>query len=251
MKLTGNTILVTGGSSGIGRALAEALHDRGNRVIVTGRRQALLEAMSFARPGLVGLALDVDDPASLARFTATLRAHFPELNVVIANAGISRTEDMTSDTWTADDAEAIVQTNILGVVRVAAALLPLLKGKADAAFLATSSALAFVPRADFPTYCASKAFLHSWLQSLRHQMRHVPIEVLELSPPYVQTELTGAQQASDPRAMPLTDYVAEVLQLLEDGRTPRGEVLLDRDLPRRWAERDGKYETLFAAMNPG
>ena len=251
MKLTGNTILVTGGSSGIGRALAEALHDRGNRVIVTGRRQPLLEAMSFARPGLVGLALDVDDPASLARFTATLRTHFPELNVVIANAGISRTEDMSRDTWTADDAEAIVQTNILGVVRVAAALLPLLKGKADAAFLATSSALAFVPRADFPTYCASKAFLHSWLQSLRHQMRHVPIEVLELSPPYVQTELTGAQQASDPRAMPLTDYVAEVLQLLEDGRTPRGEVLLDRDLPRRWAERDGKYETLFSAMNPG
>jgi uncharacterized oxidoreductase len=251
MKLTGNTVLVTGGTSGIGRALAEALHDRGNRVIVTGRRQALLDDMSFARPGLVGLALDVDDPASLARFTATIRAHFPELNVLIANAGISRTEDMTSDAWTADDAEAIVQTNILGVVRVAAALLPLLKDKADAAFLATSSALAFVPRADFPTYCASKAFLHSWLQSLRHQMRDVPIEVLELSPPYVQTTLTGAQQASDPRAMPLTDYVAEVLRMLEDGRTPRGEVLLDRDLSRRWAERDGTYETLFAAMNPG
>ncbi|HEY1398337.1 SDR family oxidoreductase [Roseateles sp.] len=251
MKLTGNTLLVTGGTGGIGRALAEALHDRGNRVIVTGRRQELLDEMSAARPGLVGLALDVDDPASLARLKSTLQAQFPDLNVVIANAGISRTEDMTCDDWTADDAEAIVQTNILGVVRVAAAVLPLLKGKADAAFLATSSALAFVPRADFPTYCASKAFLHSWLQSLRHQMRHAPIEVLELSPPYVQTTLTGAQQASDPRAMPLTDYVAEVLQLLEEGRTPRGEVLLDRDLPRRWAERDGRYETLFAAMNPG
>lgn len=250
MKLTGNTLLVTGGTSGIGRALAETLHDRGNRVIVTGRRQELLDEMSAARPGLVGLALDVDDPASLARLKSTLQAQFPDLNVVIANAGISRTEDMTRDDWTADDAEAIVQTNILGVVRVAAAVLPLLKGKADAAFLATSSALAFVPRADFPTYCASKAFLHSWLQSLRHQMRNAPIEVLELSPPYVQTTLTGAQQASDPRGMPLTDYVAEVLQLLEEGRTPRGEVLLDRDLPRRWAERDGRYETLFAAMNP-
>ena len=250
MKLTGNTLLVTGGTSGIGRALAEALHDRGNRVIVTGRRQSLLDEMSALRPGLVGLNLDVDDPSSLTRLRTTLQTQFPDLNVVIANAGISRTEDMTRDDWTADDAEAIVQTNILGVVRVAAALLPLLKGKADAAFLATSSALAFVPRADFPTYCASKAFLHSWLQSLRHQMRHVPIEVLELSPPYVQTTLTGAQQASDPRAMPLPDYVAEVLQLLEEGRTPRGEVLLDRDLPRRWAERDGRYETLFAAMNP-
>ncbi|WP_431046195.1 SDR family oxidoreductase [Roseateles sp. L2-2] len=251
MKLTDNTVLVTGGTSGIGRALAEALHDRGNRVIVTGRRQSLLDEMSAGRPGLVGLALDVDDPSSFARLPSTLRSRFPDLNVVIANAGISRTEDMTSDDWNAGDAEAIVQTNILGVVRVAAAVLPLLKGKVDAAFLATSSALAFVPRADFPTYCASKAFLHSWLQSLRHQMRHVPIEVLELSPPYVQTGLTGAQQASDPRAMPLADYVAEVLQLLEDGRTPRGEVLLDRDLPRRWAERDGRYETMFAAMNPG
>ena len=250
MKLTGNTVLVTGGTSGIGRALAEALHDRGNRVVVTGRRQSVLDEMSAARPGLVGIALNVDDPSSLKRLSSTLRSRFPDLNVVIANAGISRTEDMTSDDWTADDAEAIVQTNILGVVRVAAAMLPLLKGKTDAAFLATSSALAFVPRADFPTYCASKAFLHSWLQSLRHQMRHAPIEVLELSPPYVQTGLTGAQQASDPRAMPLPDYIAEVLRLLEDGRTPRGEVLLDRDLPRRWAERDGRYETLFAAMNP-
>ncbi|MDH0863828.1 SDR family NAD(P)-dependent oxidoreductase [Mitsuaria sp. GD03876] len=251
MKLSGNTVLVTGGSSGIGRALAEALHDRGNRVVITGRRQALLDEAVAARPGLVGLELDVDDPASLARLAATLRERFPALNVVIANAGISRAEDMTADAWTAGDAEAIVQTNILGVLRIAAATLPLLKGRAGATFLATSSALAFVPRADFPTYCASKAFLHSWLQSLRHQMRRVPIEVLELSPPYVRTTLTGAQQASDPRAMPLAEYVEQVLRLIEAGEAPRGELLLDRDLPRRWAERDGRYDELFAAMNPG
>gem|GEM_PF-68073 len=250
MKLTGNTILLTGGTSGIGRALAEALHDRGNHVIVTGRRQALLDEMTSTRPGLVGLKVDVDDAASLAQLSAQMRERFPQLNVLIANAGISRTEDMASDDWTATDAEAIVQTNILGVLRVAAAILPLLKGKPNAAFLATSSALAFVPRADFPTYCASKAFLHSWLQSLRHQMRGFPIEVLELSPPYVQTGLTGAHQISDPRAMPLPDYLAEVLRLLENGDTPRGEVLLERDLPRRWAERDGGYDAMFAVMNP-
>jgi uncharacterized oxidoreductase len=250
MKLTGNTILLTGGTSGIGRALAEALHDRGNHVIVTGRRQALLDEMTSTRPGLVGLKVNVDDAASLAQLSAQMRERFPQLNVLIANAGISRTEDMASDDWTATDAEAIVQTNILGVLRVAAAILPLLKGKPNAAFLATSSALAFVPRADFPTYCASKAFLHSWLQSLRHQMRGFPIEVLELSPPYVQTGLTGAHQISDPRAMPLPDYLAEVLRLLENGDTPRGEVLLERDLPRRWAERDGGYDAMFAVMNP-
>ena len=250
MKLTGNTILVTGGTSGIGRALAEALHDRGNRVVVTGRRQALLDEITRARPGLVGLQLDVRDTVSLSRAARLLRDSHPELNVLFANAGISRTEDTASDHWTADDAEVIVQTNILGVMRTAATFLPLIKGKPHAAFLATGSALAFVPRADFPAYCASKAFLHSWLQSMRHQLRRIPVEVLEVSPPYVQTELTGARQAHDPRAMPLADYVAEVLDILGNGETPRGEVLLERDYARRWAERDGRYDAVFSALNP-
>ena len=250
MKMTGNTILVTGATSGIGRALAEAFHDRGNRVIVTGRRQAPLDQIIAERPGLIGLALDLDDPASLPRLSAEVRARFPELNVLIANAGISRPEDLTADGWDASDAEAIVETNILGVLRATAAFLPLLKAQPNATIMATSSNLAFVPRADFPAYCASKAFLHSWLQSLRHQLRNIPVEVLELAPPYVQTELTGAQQASDARAMPLPAYIAEVMQLLELQVHPRDEVLVERDRARRWAERDGRYEATFAAMNP-
>ncbi|ABR88688.1 short-chain dehydrogenase/reductase SDR [Janthinobacterium sp. Marseille] len=250
MKITGNTILISGGTSGIGRALAEAFYDRGNRVIITGRRQVLLDEITAARPGLVGLQLDVNDASSLSRFSVQLHEQFPQLNVLIANAGISHAEDMASDSWTTDNAEAIVQTNILGVLRMAAVALPLLKHKPDATFMATSSALAFVPRADFPVYCASKAFLHSWLQSLRHQMRHFPIEVLELSPPYVQTALTGGQQLHDPRAMPLSDYMTEVLQMLEKGHTPHGEILLKQDLARRRAERDGRYDDIFAAMNP-
>ncbi|MGX1323061.1 putative oxidoreductase [Bradyrhizobium sp. USDA 377] len=250
MKMTGNTILITGGTSGIGRALAEAFHDRGNRVVVTGRRQALLDQITAERPGLIGMRLDLDDPASLPRLSAELCTRFPELNVLIANAGISRTEDMSADGWNACDAEAIVETNILGVLRVTAAFLPLLKGQPNATIIATSSNLAFVPRADFPTYCASKAFLHSWLQSLRHQLRKIPVEVLELAPPYVQTELTGAVQASDARAMPLPAYIAEVMQLLELRVHPRDEVLVERDRARRWAEREGRYEATFAAMNP-
>jgi uncharacterized oxidoreductase len=249
MRTTGNTILVTGGTSGIGRALAEAFHARGNRVVVAGRRQALLDEIVAGRPGMVGLALDLADPASLARLGETARRRFPELNVLVANAGISRTEDMAADGWDAADAEAVVATNIVGTLRATAALLPLLKARPGATIVATGSALAFVPRADFPAYCASKAFLHSWLQSLRHRLRHVPVEVLELSPPYVQTELTGAAQASDPRAMPLDAYVAEVMRMLEAGNHPRGEVLLERDLPRRFAERDGRYDDLFASLN--
>ncbi|MBR0855873.1 SDR family oxidoreductase [Bradyrhizobium liaoningense] len=250
MKMTGNTILITGGTSGIGRALAEAFHDRGNRVIVTGRRQALLDQITAERPDLIGVPLDLGDRSSLPRLSAQIREEFPELNVLIANAGISRPEDMTADSWDATDAEAIVETNILGVLRVTAAFLPILKGQSNATIIATSSNLAFVPRADFPTYCASKAFLHSWLQSLRHQLRRIPVEVLELAPPYVQTELTGTQQANDTRAMPLPAYIAEVMQLLELRVHPRDEVLVERDRARRWAERDGRYEATFAAMNP-
>ena len=250
MKMTGNTILVTGGTSGIGRALAEAFHDRGNRVIVAGRRRALLDEITVRRPGMVGIPLDFDDDTSLTRLAAEVRARFPALNVLIANAGISRTEDMTADDWDASTARAIVETNILGVLRITAALLPILKAQPDATIMATSSALAFVPRADFPTYCASKAFLHSWLQSLRHQLRKVPVEVLELSPPYVQTALTGIDQVSDPRAMPLDAYVAEVMHRLDRRDYPRGEVLLERDHARRWAERDGRYEAIFSAFNP-
>ncbi|RYY12542.1 MAG: SDR family NAD(P)-dependent oxidoreductase, partial [Alphaproteobacteria bacterium] len=185
MKMTGNTILITGGTSGIGRALAEAFHDRGNRVVITGRRQALLNESTAARPGLVGMRLDLDDPASLHLLVGEVGARFPELNVLIANAGISRTENMAANGWQASDAEAIVRTNILGVLHVTAAFLPVLKTRPDAAILATSSALAFVPRTDFPAYCASKAFLHSWLISLRHQLRRIPVEVLEL--PFIRT----------------------------------------------------------------
>jgi uncharacterized oxidoreductase len=250
MKMTDNTILITGGTSGIGRALAEAFHDCGNRVIVTGRRQDLLDTITGGRPGIVGMHLDLDDPNSRARLANDIGARFPDLNVLIANAGISRSEDVTSSDWDVAVSEAIVRTNILGVLYVVAAALPTLRAQRNATIMATSSALAFVPRTDFATYCASKAFLHSWLVSLRHQLRSLPVEVLELSPPYVQTELTGAAQAVDPRAMSLSDYVLEVMAMLEQGNHPYGELLLERDQARRWAERDGTYDSIFAAMNP-
>lgn len=250
MQTTENTILITGGTSGIGRALAEAFYDRGNKVIVAGRRRSNLEEIMTKCPGIVGLPLDLGCPYSLARLKADVHARFPDLNVLIANAGISRPEDVTADHWDSTDTEAIINTNILGVVRTTAAFLPLLKKQPNSTIMATGSALAFMPLASFPTYCASKAFVHSWLTALRHQLRHIPVEILELSPPYVQTELTGAQQAGDPRAMPLSDYIRQVMHMLEQHDHPRGEILLERDYARRWAERDGTYDTLFVAMNP-
>jgi uncharacterized oxidoreductase len=250
MKLTGNTILVTGGGSGIGRALAERLHDRGNRVIVAGRRRAMLDAVVTGRDGMAAIELDVADPGSVAGAVVELRERFPDLNVLFNNAGISRPEDLSAASWDLDLAEATIATNVTGVLRLTGALLPHLRKRQDAAIVTTTSGLAYVPLASHPTYSATKAFLHSWLQSLRHQLRDTDVEVLELSPPYVQTELGGPQQAIDPHAMPLDDYADEVMALLEAGDTPDGEILVQRVRGYRDAEREGRYAETFAQGNP-
>ncbi len=249
MKLTGNTILITGGTSGIGRALAETLHGRGNQVVISGRRQALLDEITGAHPGMRGLQVDVDDPQALDAFADRVRAELPQLNVLINNAGISREENLNDDSGDISIARAIVQTNVLSVLQLTAALLPTLKRQPESTIITTSSALAFVPRAIYPAYCGSKAFIHSWLQSLRFQLRDTSVEVLELPPPYVQTEIGGPAQLTDPRAMPLADYIAEVMQLLAHPHPPRGELVVQRAQPLRWAERDHAYEQRYAALN--
>lgn len=250
MKMTGNTILVTGGGSGIGRALAERLHDRGNGVIVAGRRRAALDEVIAGREGMAALELDVADAGSIAAAIAEITERFPDLNVLVNNAGISRSEDLTTEVWDLDLAEATIATNVTGVLRLTGALLPLLRRRPEAAVITTTSGLAYVPLASHPTYSATKAFLHSWIQSLRHQLRETDVEVLELSPPYVQTELGGPQQATDPHAMPLDDYADEVMALLESGNTPEGEILVQRVLSYRGAEREGRYAETFAQGNP-
>ncbi|MET0281141.1 MAG: SDR family NAD(P)-dependent oxidoreductase [Steroidobacteraceae bacterium] len=249
MNLTGNTILITGGTSGIGRALAEALHQRGNQVIIAGRRQALLDEITAAHPGMRGLQLDVTEATSIDAFAVAVREQFPRLNVLFNNAGITRVEDLTAEHPDPAVSQSIIDTNIVSVLRLTTALLPLLRRQPQATVITTSSGLAFVPRADYATYCASKAFLHSWLQSLRFQLRASSVEVLELTPPYVQTELGGASQALDPDAMPLAEFITEVMRILGSGTVPGGEVLVERVGALRWAEKSGAYERVFAALN--
>ncbi len=242
MKLTGNTILITGGTSGIGRALAEALHHNGNKVIVSGRRQNLLDEVTSRNPGIVGISVDMSDSADVARFAGEVKAKFPNLNVLINNAGIARHEDYTADSIDTSSAVDIIQVNITSVIRLTAALLPTLRSQAQATLMVTTSGLAFVPYTAGPVYGATKAFIHNWLDALRMQLRKTSVEVLELAPPYVQTELGGPQQASDPRAMPLNDFTQEVMQILERNDIEKGEILVERVKPLRWAEKNGEYQ---------
>lgn len=250
MHLTGHTILITGGTSGIGRGLAEAFHQLGNRVIIAGRRQALIDEITAAHPGMHGLQVDMQDPTAIARLAEDVQSRFPDLDVLVNNAGISRLEAWDGDAIDIDTSLSIIETNIVGVLRLTATLLPTLARQASATIITTTSGLAFVPRFNYPTYCASKAFLHSWLQSLRHQLRLKPIEVIELPPPYVRTELAGPQQASDPAAMPLDDYIAEAVKLLGEPTPASGEILVERVKALRMAERSGAYPHVYASLNP-
>ena len=245
MQTSGNTILITGGGSGIGRGLAEALAADGNTVIIAGRRRAALDAVIAANPGMAAVELDVADPASIAAAVPALLRDHPALNVVVHNAGTMAIERVADGKVA--EAETIVATNLLGPIRLTAALLPHLLAQPAATIVTVSSGLAFVPLAATPTYCATKAAIHSYSQSLRQQLKDTAIDVLEIAPPYVQTELMGPQQAADPRAMPLADFIAETMAIIRGGAT--GEVIVDRCRFLRDAEGEGRYEQAFTATN--
>jgi len=246
MQLTGNTILITGGGSGIGRGLAEAWHALGNQVVIAGRRQQALDETTAANPGMKSLVFDVQSAASIRAFAARAAEEFPTLNVLVNNAGIMRAENLLAQQDDLADAEAIVATNLLGPIRLTAALLPLLQKQASATILNVSSGLAFVPLSLTPTYCATKAGVHSYTQSLRYQLRGTAIEVLELIPPYVATHLMNG--ASDPRAMPLDKFLAEVMSILKTVPTP-AEICVENVKGLRFAAEQGRYDATFAGLN--
>jgi uncharacterized oxidoreductase len=246
MNLTGNTILITGGGSGIGRGLAEALHQLGNQVVIAARRQSTLDETTAANPGMKSLPLDVESPAAIRAFAAQLVADFPSLNVLINNAGIMRAENLRAQQPDLADAESIVTTNLLGPIRLTAALLPHLEKQPHATVMNVSSGLAFVPLVFTPTYCATKAAIHSYSQSLRYQLKSTSVEVLELIPPYVQTHLMDG--ADDPRAMPLAAFITEVMQILKTNPTP-SEICVQNVGNLRLAAEQGRHDATFNGIN--
>lgn len=247
MKMTGNTILITGGTSGIGLGLALRLHEAGNKVIVAGRRKELLDEITADHAGIDALVLDVTDPDSIAQARETVAASYPELNILVNNAGIMLRENLL-DPASLPVAEDHVTVNLLGTIRMTYAFLPLLVGKEDAVVVNVTSALAFVPLPITPTYNATKAALHSFSESLRVQLAQADagVQVIEVAPPGVRTTLLGQQD--DENSMPLDDFLTETLDLLRE-KPDAKELVVERARFVRDAEANGSYDNVFAILS--
>ncbi|WP_244639304.1 SDR family oxidoreductase [Aureimonas endophytica] len=246
--MTGNTILVTGGGSGIGRGMAEEFLRRGNEVIIAGRRQSALDEVVAANPGMAAMALDIGDAEAVRAFGAEIVRRFPALDTVVHMAGIMQNERLTKPGAMLEVAEATVATNLLGPMRLTAALLPHLLSRPRAAILTVTSGIAYLPFAMTPSYTATKFAIRGWTDAIRLQLRETNVQVIELIPPYVRTGLMGDRQASDQNAMPLDRYLAETFELLE--RQPEaGEIVIENVKPQRYAEARGEYETLLVKRN--
>lgn len=245
MKQRGNTILITGGSGGIGAALAHRFHDAGNIVIVTGRRRDALDETCAGRPGMHAYDLDVESPDAIAAFARRVVADHPALNVLVNNAGIMRFEALDRARDLADT-EATVATNLLGPIRMTNALIDHLAAQPDAAIVNVSSGLAFVPLVAAPTYSATKAALHSYTVAMRDALQG-KVEVIELVPPAVQTDLTPGQST---RAgyLPLKDFIDEVMTVFAREPTP-GEILVERVGFQRFAERENRFDATLEQLN--
>lgn len=248
MKMTGNTILITGGGSGIGRALAQAFHALGNTVIISGRRQSALDEVTRANPGMVSVVMDATEADGIRSFADKLTRDHPDLNVVINNAGIMKNEDIKAAPDYLDTAEETISTNLLAPIRLTAALLPHFLQKPAAAVLTVSSGLAFVPMVATPTYSATKSAIHAYSMALREQLKGTSVEVIEIAPPYVQTMLQGEQQATDERAMPLDAFISEVMDILTN-RPDEKEVIVERCKPLRFAAESGNFDKVFGMVN--
>lgn len=246
MKINGNTIFIPGATTGIGLALALRLQAAGNVVMIGGRRTDVLERLA-AEHGFATVVLDTTDPDSVLTARDAVLAQLPELNVVIAMAGIMSGEDIRSEGFLAE-AERIVETNINGPLRLLSAFIEHLQSRSNAVFMTVSSGLAHTPLALTPTYNGTKAFIHRFSETIRLQLAGTPVQVIELVPPAVQTELMPGG-SSDERYLPLDDFADEVMSLLES-QPDATEILVDAVGYLRFAETEGRYDATVAAINP-
>ncbi|QQS15616.1 MAG: SDR family oxidoreductase [Candidatus Moraniibacteriota bacterium] len=244
MKLSHNTIIVTGGGSGIGRELARRWQAAGNTVIVAGRNMNNLRETIGDLENMYAYELDVANEESIESFAKAVIVEHPDVNVLVNNAGIMGFENITARREI-DHAENVVNTNLLGPIRLINAFIDHLCAVKDAAIVNVTSGLAFVPLPISPTYSASKAAMHSYTQSLRRQLDG-EIEVIEIAPPGVRTELNPGQSENE-EYMPLDAFADEVMTLLQQEPTP-SEILVEKVKPLRFAERDSKFDIILKNM---
>jgi uncharacterized oxidoreductase len=220
MKLEKRTVLITGGTSGIGLELARQLHQRGNRVIVTGRDQEMLDAAERTLPGIHTFKSDVSDPAAIAALHDNVLAQFPALDVLINNAGIMRNLNLNQDR-DLNDVTREIEINLSGPVRMVQQFLPHLKTREGALIVNVSSGLAFIPFPASPVYCATKAAIHSFTQSLRVQLDGTGVAVVELAPPAVETPLLRgefAEEMKGQKGMDVTVLAKRTITGIEAGK---------------------------------
>jgi uncharacterized oxidoreductase len=246
VKISGNTIFIPGSTSGIGLALALRLQRAGNTVIIGGRRPEALEQVAVAHPELATVIIDVTDPASILTARDQVLADHPELDVVITMAGVMIAEDYRSSAFL-ETAEQIVTTNLLGTLRLVSAFTEHLQARPAATLMTVSSGLAHIPLALTPTYNATKAAVHLLSESIRLQFADTSVQIVELVPPAVRTELMPGQ-SNAAYAIPLDEYVDEVMSLIES-QPEAAELLVERVKTLRYAEVRGEYEQVAGALN--
>ncbi len=246
MDITGNTVFIPGATSGIGLALALRLQARGNTVIIGGRRTELLEQLQ-AEHGFATVRIDVADAGSIREAAARVIAEHPQVNALITMAGVMKAEDWHRPADFLATAEEIVVTNVLGTIRLVAAFLDHLQAQPKAVLMTVSSGLAFVPLAVTPTYNATKAAIHRLSEGIRLQLADTSVQVLELVPPSVQSDLMPGH-ADDEQAMPLDEYVDEVMTLIET-QPDATEILVQRVGFLRFAEARGDYDQVVGVLN--
>jgi uncharacterized oxidoreductase len=227
MKLTANTIFITGGGTGIGRGLAEALHKLGNKLIISGRRKSNLDATTQANPGMHSVELDIEDSTNIAAVAKKLITDYPALNVLINNAGVMLIDDAAGEIGDRL-LTSTVTTNLLGPIRLTSALIEHLKKQPRATVIYNTSALAFVPLASTAVYSSTKAALHSYVLSQRYKLKATSVSVLEIAPPWVRTDLLNSNE--EPRAMPLKEFIEETIKALG---TDAEEILVEEAKPFR------------------
>lgn len=247
MKISGNTVFIPGATSGIGLELALALQSKGNTVIVGGRRTELLDQIRAEHPGISAVQIDVADPVSIRTAAQQVLADHPTLNVLVAMAGIMRVEDWHHPESFLQSAEDIVTTNVLGPIRLIANFIEHLQNQPHSTIVTVSSGLAFAPLRVTPSYNASKAAIHMLSESIRLQLADTRVEVKELQPPAVRTDLMPGQQDSD-FAMPLKDFIDEVISLLET-QPDATEIQVERVKFLRYGEARGDYDEVVATLN--